>query len=432
MKHLMIRNKGVLNLDLLRLIGASTKTDDPSKIGQFGTGLKYAISYLVRNENKFHLFTGEKEVKFTTSKIGVNGQDWQEVKCDGVAMNITTQYGYQWNAWEVIREIYCNAMDESSIEKKVVDGRAKKKGKPGYTTFYIEVDEEVAKVIEHWNSYFNARSPIFENDEIAIFNKKEPSKLKIYKNGVLVENHKFYKSYFDYDFKTCELNELRQYRGFANDDIATAILNSNEKVVKEFLRMYNDSSVTNVIEKGSLYFESARYNADRLLKIFQGYLFLHPKSDKGAKGKTVSVPEELYKILEKCGLPCEKIRVSSGGGYYGSSGRGYRESKVSYKEVRNEELEQRVKKVLDKYNSSSKFSIAIPLEDEFEIAVGVEGIDREMVINSDLDNVSDKDLESTILIGILHEHDSNMYSLLKRLIKIVLRSPHFRKILFNK
>ncbi len=429
MKHLMIRNKGLLNLDLLRLIGASTKTNDPSKIGQFGTGLKYAISYLVRNNNNFRLFIGEDEIKFTTSKIGVGGQEMYEIACNGMSMNITTQYGYQWNAWEMIREVYCNAMDESSVEKKITDGRTRKKGIPGYTTFFIEVDEEVEKVLDHWNAYFNQKSPIFEDENVAIFKKNKPGKLRIYKNGVMVENHSYYTSYFDYDFKTCDLNELRQYRGFCNEDIATAILNSDKRVIAEFLKMYNNSGVKDVVEKTSLYFSSVKYNPDHLLDIFQGYLFLHPDSDKDTGAKTVNVPKDLYEILEKCGLPCEKVRVSRGGGYYGgSSGTGYKQADVSYKEVRNEDLEMRTKKILDKYNSSYKFSIAAPLKDSFEILVN----EDELVLNSELDVSSDRDLESIILIGILHEHDSNVYSVLKRLIKIVLKSPHFKKILFNK
>ncbi len=69
MKHLIISNKGLLDITLLKLMGASTKTEDTSKIGQFGTGLKYAISYLLRTGNNFKFFIGEKEVIFTLKPI---------------------------------------------------------------------------------------------------------------------------------------------------------------------------------------------------------------------------------------------------------------------------------------------------------------------------------------------------------------------------
>jgi hypothetical protein len=45
MKYLKIQNQGELGIRLVALMGGTTKIDIPHKIGQFGTGLKYAISW---------------------------------------------------------------------------------------------------------------------------------------------------------------------------------------------------------------------------------------------------------------------------------------------------------------------------------------------------------------------------------------------------
>ncbi len=124
MKYLKISNKGLLDVRLIMLMGASTKTDDPTKIGQFGTGLKYAIAYFIRNDVDFKLFVGEEEIEFSVTDENISGKEFKEIYCDGRSMNITTQYGYQWTAWEALREIYCNATDEGDDNKATIDGRA--------------------------------------------------------------------------------------------------------------------------------------------------------------------------------------------------------------------------------------------------------------------------------------------------------------------
>src|ERR1041385_3308760 len=123
MKYLKISNKGELDTRLIFLMGGTTKENDPTKIGTFGTGLKYAISFLIRNNIEFKLFCGEQEVVFNTESQEIGDNSFDEIYCNGKSMNITTHYGHQWVAWEALREIWCNAKDEGSEEKKVVNDK---------------------------------------------------------------------------------------------------------------------------------------------------------------------------------------------------------------------------------------------------------------------------------------------------------------------
>lgn len=428
MKHLRIQNKGILNISLLKLIGASTKTDDPKKIGQFGTGLKYAISYLLRTGNNFRLFIEEEEVIFSIKTRTIGNKEIEEIFCNDESMNITTQYGYQWNAWQIIREIWCNAIDEKNPTKSILDDRHFKVGKKGHTTFLIEVKDDITLVLNNWDKYFiNKTIPLYEDDSIAIY--ENPSdKLLIYKNNILVEKNPYYTSKFLYDFKNCELNELREFKGSVNYDIATALLNSSKEIIKKYIEWYN-SEGSNCIELGhSIYFDSAKYDVEKIKEIFQGYIFLHPDSSKKANEKMVYVHKDLYEILQKCGLPCEKINTNSSCGYYGGGGNGYNDSEVTYKEVQNDILTKNIKTIMKKFNREYSFIIGVSLSSTFEVIPNR----NKLVFNSELDILSVNDLEPIVLVGLLHSHDTNMYHIMKRLMKVVLRTRNFKNIIFNK
>ena len=430
MKHLKIKNKGIVDLALMRLIGASTKKEDVNKIGQFGTGLKYALSYLLRNGNNFKVFVGEEEVRFEAKEVKIVNKTIQEIYFNDQSMNITTEYGYQWTAWEIIRELWCNAIDEEDASKDIIDGRSTINGEEGFTTFYIELTQDIQEVVDSWDKYFITRDALYSDDKIAIFkNNDEKDELKIYKNHVLVDDNKHFVSLFHYDLKSCDLNELRQYRGYLGHDVGSAIMNSNKEVVKLYLEDYNFGN-ENFYETRSSYFGMFDYSMDKIRDIFEGYVFLHPESSKQPKGKIVSVPNDLYEILEKCGMPCEKINTKNCyNGYYGGGGSGYGLGSLSYKEVQNSFLNNSLKRLARKYKYTSEIVIALPITAKEDFEVIPDG--GRLVFNSNLDVKSDKDLEAIFIIGMLHNQESNMYSLMKRFIKIILRSSNFKKVLFG-
>jgi len=429
MKYFKISNKGELDVRLVALMGGTTKANDNNKIGQFGTGLKYAISYLIRTDNKFRLFIGEKEVTFSGKDEVISGQEFKEIYCNGKSMNITTRYGYQWKAWEVIREIWCNAKDEGKEQKKVTSDGSIISGTKGRTTFFIEHTKEIEEVIANWDSYFLAEKPIFEDENVGIY--LNPGKImKIYKNRVLIHTDNHYKSLFIYDFKHANLNELRQYQGHVQGDIGRSILSSNKEVADLFIRdiqEHSKRSVNNPFIEGKIEWTYISYKAEIVRDIFQGFLFLHPRSSASKNSKSVMVTESFFNLLSECLLPCEQIATRSGG-YYGGGGYGYREAeKASYKEVSNLSLKDRIQEILFKYKSHIKFTIAVPRDSDFEMLV----TDDSVVFSSDLDNLSYSDLEATVLIAVFHKNEGNLFKALKRLIKFARQNKSFEKILFG-
>ena len=58
MKFIKITSKGEIDIRAFSLVGATSKRNDNSKIGMFGSGLKYTLSYLLNNNIDFRVFSG--------------------------------------------------------------------------------------------------------------------------------------------------------------------------------------------------------------------------------------------------------------------------------------------------------------------------------------------------------------------------------------
>lgn len=231
MKYLKIQNGGLLDIRLIGLMGGTTKKDDQFKIGQFGTGLKYVLSYLIRNNIDFKIFIGEQEIKVTTESEIIRDQEFNIISIDGKRTSITCQMGFDWEAWMIIREIWCNALDEGGEEKDITDCPA---GAINTTSFFIQVTPEIKEVIDNWTKYFiHGIDPVFENHSYRVYTNGKG--LKLYKQGVLIYHDEKENSLLSYDIKNAELNELREFKGTISYEIMKCIVDFNPKTIEYFL-----------------------------------------------------------------------------------------------------------------------------------------------------------------------------------------------------
>lgn len=426
MKYLKIKNIGTLDLRSFFLIGASTKKNDSSKIGQFGTGLKYAISYFVRNNVNFKLFIGTEEVKFESKKESLRDKEFEVIYCNGQSMNITTEYGYQWQAWEAIREIWCNAKDEEKYHKSVKNENSIIAGEANWTTFFIEINEEVESVLENWKDYFVSKKPLFENDSIAIYGNEDKSNMKVYKNGVLVKQLEVL-SLFHYDIKKAELNELRQYIDNPYWRIPSLLLDTNKDIISKYLSFIASKES----RKDQKYFEDdldwswcfSVPSKEEMKKIFSGFMFLHPESNVQSSSKAVKVSKELFDLLKRNELPCEKIDKSSGTYYGGSS----KSKEIKYKVFSDEKLKERINQIYSKRNIRTQIETAIPFDQDFEFVVEFGRI----IFSTDLSVLSDNDLEAVAIIAYIGKQENGIYKAFKRLMKANVKNEFLHKIVLN-
>jgi len=105
-------NAGLIDLDVIRVMGVSVKPG-PNPIGYFGTGLKFALSTLLRTGHRVELRRGGERIEFTARAVEVRGQAVQRVFMGEEALPFTTDLGRNWEVWQAYRELHSNTLDEA-------------------------------------------------------------------------------------------------------------------------------------------------------------------------------------------------------------------------------------------------------------------------------------------------------------------------------
>ena len=207
--YLNIKCNSEIQIEALTLVGASTKRFDDSKIGQFGTGNKFALAYLLRNGYKLRIFSGEKEFEITTVEKALRDVIYDVIVIAGQETSITTQMGKDWNLWQALREIYCNAMDEGCEEIRYQHDVTPKEGE---THFYIKKTDEIDEFFfKNFDWFFSKyKKVLFENKYGQVL-EKTGEKACIYRKGVCCHETD-YPSLYDYNFFDVTINEDRMLR----------------------------------------------------------------------------------------------------------------------------------------------------------------------------------------------------------------------------
>jgi len=206
MNFLEIINEGEIDVNAFTLIGASTKRDDNTKIGFFGSGLKYAISVLMRNNIPMQVYSGIKQIFVETKDVTFRDQAFKMITIDGKDTSLTTEMGPTWELWHAIREVYCNAIDEGCHFLKLVDVMVPEEGK---TKIYLGINAGVSEIINAWDNYFSEnRTDLHAQKDLVwkVFFSKE--KFVLYRKGIRCYDSEK-KSLYDYDLFKVDINESR-------------------------------------------------------------------------------------------------------------------------------------------------------------------------------------------------------------------------------
>lgn len=308
---LKIENDGELDVRLIALMGGSTKSNEEFKIGQFGTGLKYVLAYVIRNGVDFRIKTGEHEVKLSYDVEVIRDEEFKVLYIDGERTSITDKMGKDWKAWMIVRELYSNALDEGGATYGTVQEEEIQPGQKDKTAFYIEMTPEFLQVYNEWNKYFIVnQQPMYEDRKVKLYPAE--GTLKLYKQGILIHEDNTEDSLFNYDIKNAEINELREYKGLVGYDLADIILDiSDQKTITYLLEHINDTP-----SNGKKYFEAhvdlnwfkSWGNMNNAWKetINQAKVIDQETKQKiQSKGAnidlshTIEVPKNLYKVLTK-------------------------------------------------------------------------------------------------------------------------------------
>lgn len=250
-EYLVIRSTGEIDVKSFLIMGGSTKRGDASKIGRFGSGLKYAIASLLKKENNFIVYSGLERVEFETHREVFRDQEFDIISVNGEKTNFSTDMGPDWDYFSIVRDIYSNAVDEGIIDFRTTSDTTPKLDQ---THFYIEITEDMMDMLENIHLYFSdfRTDCILEKDGKKVYTS--PGHLVVYKSGFKVLEDKDKPSIFNYDFDDLEINEsrnLKSYYSFQWDCARFLLKNANEKITSMMLEYSNqipDTGETRVFE----------------------------------------------------------------------------------------------------------------------------------------------------------------------------------------
>jgi hypothetical protein len=100
-----------LPIEAATTMGVSVKESD-NAIGNFGTGLKYAIAGVLRLGGTIVIHVDGERHEFRAVETTIRGRAFQIVQCNGVPCGFTTDLGKHWEPWQLFRELASNALDE--------------------------------------------------------------------------------------------------------------------------------------------------------------------------------------------------------------------------------------------------------------------------------------------------------------------------------
>ena len=234
MKYLRFTNSGEIELEALTLLGASTKRDDNSKIGMFGSGNKFAIAHLMKHKYPIRIFSGKDEIKIGLRDVSIRNQNFQAITFNEVATGITTEFGKDWETWQALREFYANALDEGGFTLDVVD---ELKPISDTTQIFVPYERDVEEFYRNSMDYFSdGKEVLFEHNGNKIL-RKHSTESFIYRKGIRVFSP-HYDTLFDYDLVDIDITE---------DRIARYDWQIKEHIWNELLFKLNDTFLIRTI-----------------------------------------------------------------------------------------------------------------------------------------------------------------------------------------
>lgn len=298
MKYLKISNKGILDSRLIFLMGGTTKRHDNSKIGNFGTGLKYAISWLLSNNIVFKLFIDGREVEFDIRQEDIQGHTFSKIFVGGKDASMTTLLGSDWKPEYIVREIWANAKDEEDAINEITEDISAEEGR---TEFYVQLVPDIAKVVDNWSIYFKESSDaIYESADGDFKLYKASDRPRVYKNGFLVwEYEEPKRCLFNYDLPEISINELRVVTYEPQYSISIELLQVEGKWGRYFLDNLSDKYHEWEYDYDSL------FGKCNLASLFKGHKIISQSAYEGfeKQGRDMSrfdykvVPDSMFKTL---------------------------------------------------------------------------------------------------------------------------------------
>lgn len=147
------RTNGAIPLDAFTTFGVNHKPTVTNPFGYFGTGLKYAVSIILKAGGTMRVFIDLVEYEFYIADKDFRGKNFEEVRMRKRKRNLMGWHGYQklpfttelgknWDIWQAYRELESNTRDENgTTETYQAEDDYVFKGEVGTTTIYVDNED---------------------------------------------------------------------------------------------------------------------------------------------------------------------------------------------------------------------------------------------------------------------------------------------------
>lgn len=241
-KYLVITNQGEIEEGALRFLGGSDKPGVQNKIGYFGSGNKYALSFFARNKYDITIYSGLNELKITTRERVFRNKAFQIIHINERETDITTEFGKDWKLWQAFREIYSNAIDEGNATVFLADEYTPAQEK---TVFVIGNTTELNDLYENFDEYFSFRrcDCLFSDNKDVIHERLNKESGYVYRKGIRVYEDPI-DTLFDYDFNDISIDESRITGSYNITSGVSALMRytTNVEMLAEFLKRLNNNN----------------------------------------------------------------------------------------------------------------------------------------------------------------------------------------------
>lgn len=311
MKDFVIfENSGEIDSRLITTFGVNVKDGDGA-IGFFGTGLKYALSILMREGCEVTIQSGLEQHKFGKQSIELRGKPFEFVTMNDATLGFTTEVGKKWELWMAYRELFCNAQDEGG---EVFRADAMPEPREGFTRVIV-TGEKFTDIADNHEKYFLTSAPHLVCERVNVHKGHAHG---VYYRNVLVGKLSERPTLFTYNITgNADLTEDRtlKYSWIVASRIATAVVSSNNVDFVRACVMAKEDFHESVLDYDNDDEPSAEFMqimaslvSDRIGSVSQSALKKYRKhSGKGAKPEVVILNHIEQAVLEKSKQFCKKI-----------------------------------------------------------------------------------------------------------------------------
>ena len=181
---IVFSNPGILDMRGLTTFGLTSKSGQ-SKLGRFGTGLKYSTAVIIRAGGKITISAGGETYEIGKTTDTFRGNEITQLKMNDSVLPFTTDLGKDWEIWQAFRELYSNALDEGGdvfhsekVAETVGDETKISIELPAFEAIYYTMEEHFIGKQE---------APIYASESMEVYRGKS---LFIFYQGIAIHKLK--------------------------------------------------------------------------------------------------------------------------------------------------------------------------------------------------------------------------------------------------